>query len=896
MLVGDADLEDPQLTETLGFLRSTAAALSPGGVTSKLVLPDSQILYTTVSAPGPDDAARRDQIAEALTGRTPYAVADLVFDWRAEGELAQVAVVTKLTLAEAEAFAEEHGFNPLCFVAIPEEASFGGEPFFGQTTRADEHMPSGAALERDDSPVRIIGRIELPRGPVAAEPDAAAHAAPVEAPPADMAEPDEMTDEPAEAGKALPVGLPEARESPEPHVVAADLPAAAPADEPVALPGADTALTLPDAPAAEPSVDASSLGEDVAEPTAAEEPAGGFASRRGRTAPPQPEHEAPAAATLANVTARIALENTGPAKPARLGPATELHGVTDPVVPVPRASAPAVPADAIAARQAGRRGRTAPAGPHAPHRALLSPESAAEPPPPPLRRRPKSAAEISEEMTVFGARRPNEVGGKPRHMGLALFGGLAVVMAAVALWSLWSGDEPATLPQGDALSTTAPADQPTAETGAAGAPTADDTVIQPEPDTAPASGEPSAPAETAAEPATPAQSADTGPSEAGAASSVPAAVPTAVDQADPIVAQSLPDASAAAQVANEDAMPAAARTGALPEDGTLLHDLTPLAPAEPVPYGSLVRFDAQGFVIATPEGVITPGGFRLVAGKPPLRPAERPEAVAAAAAATPAAATPGPSDAVAPAAAPGATSGSEPAPVWADPKLRGKRPQPRPADLAVPADQGAAEPATEPSTIAVQTAGDGPRPKARPGAIVAAAATQAEEAAAPVAGGSQYAVASSRRPASRPSDLSVAVENAIAAAVAEPLPEPAVSAPSAKPEAAAAPEPAPEPAPTQTAEIDEPEPTSAAPNIPTQASVAKQATFANAIDLGKVNLIGIYGSQSNRRALIRTGNGRFVKVKVGDRFDGGKVAAIGDGQLTYVKNGKTIVLKMVKAG
>lgn len=165
-------------------------------------------------------------------------------------------MVTKLTLAEAEAFAEEHGFNPLCFVAIPEEASFGGEPFFGQTTRADEHMPSGAALERDDSPVRIIGRIELPRGPVAAEPDAAAHAAPVEAPPADMAEPDEMTDEPAEPGKALPVGLPEARESPEPHVVAADLPAAAPADEPVALPGADTALTLPDAPAAEPSVGA----------------------------------------------------------------------------------------------------------------------------------------------------------------------------------------------------------------------------------------------------------------------------------------------------------------------------------------------------------------------------------------------------------------------------------------------------------------------------------------------------------------------------------------------------------------------------------------------------------------------------------------------------------------
>ncbi|MGB5870741.1 MAG: hypothetical protein WBH04_11120 [Albidovulum sp.] len=83
------------------------------------------------------------------------------------------------------------------------------------------------------------------------------------------------------------------------------------------------------------------------------------------------------------------------------------------------------------------------------------------------------------------------------------------------------------------------------------------------------------------------------------------------------------------------------------------------------------------------------------------------------------------------------------------------------------------------------------------------------------------------------------------------------------------------------------------PNIPTTRTVTKNATIANAIDLGKINLIGIYGASSSRRALVRMPNGRYVKVKLGDRLDGGKVAAIGDNQLSYVKNGKTFVLKLL---
>ncbi|MEO8531063.1 MAG: hypothetical protein ABI459_07555, partial [Deltaproteobacteria bacterium] len=85
-----------------------------------------------------------------------------------------------------------------------------------------------------------------------------------------------------------------------------------------------------------------------------------------------------------------------------------------------------------------------------------------------------------------------------------------------------------------------------------------------------------------------------------------------------------------------------------------------------------------------------------------------------------------------------------------------------------------------------------------------------------------------------------------------------------------------------------------APSIPTTASVAKQATVKNAIDLGSVALIGVYGSQSQRRALVRLPNGKYSRVKVGDKLDGGKVVAISESQLQYQKRSKTITLAMPK--
>jgi hypothetical protein len=86
------------------------------------------------------------------------------------------------------------------------------------------------------------------------------------------------------------------------------------------------------------------------------------------------------------------------------------------------------------------------------------------------------------------------------------------------------------------------------------------------------------------------------------------------------------------------------------------------------------------------------------------------------------------------------------------------------------------------------------------------------------------------------------------------------------------------------------------PSIPTTASVARQATVDNAINLKKTSLIGVYGTSSNRRALVRLPSGRYKKVQVGDRIDGGKVAAIGEDELRYVKSGRNLVLKMPKDG
>jgi type IV pilus biogenesis protein PilP len=151
----------------------------------------------------------------------------------------------------------------------------------------------------------------------------------------------------------------------------------------------------------------------------------------------------------------------------------------------------------------------------------------------------------------------------------------------------------------------------------------------------------------------------------------------------------------------------------------------------------------------------------------------------------------------------------------------------------------------------------------------------------PVITGTKLAVARSRVPSSRPSNIASLADRANKQTEARS----AALIPASV---------APNKAPTEEETADEPELASVAPRIPSSASVTRQATVTKAIKLNKVNLIGVFGTPSQRRALVRLPNGKFVKLKVGDRVDGGKVAAIGTAELRYVKSGRNVVLTMPK--
>ena len=157
-MVGQVALDAPDLAEALSYLRSTALGLSPKGLTTKLIIPNSQILYTQVRAPAPDMTRRRKQVARALEGMTPYPVAELAYDFWGNGPDLQVAVIARETLAEAEAFATAHRFNPVSFVAVPDTAAFQGEPWFGATQLSVSLLAEGEKVDRDQDPVVILSR------------------------------------------------------------------------------------------------------------------------------------------------------------------------------------------------------------------------------------------------------------------------------------------------------------------------------------------------------------------------------------------------------------------------------------------------------------------------------------------------------------------------------------------------------------------------------------------------------------------------------------------------------------------------------------------------------------------------------------------------------------------
>lgn len=768
-LVGQVALDVPDLSAALADLRDRARLIDPGGLSCKLIIPNDQIRYMQIDTGTAEGETRLRLVREALAGATPYAVDDLAFDISTESAVTHVAAVARDTLAEAETFAVDHGFQPVSFVAIPGDQSFLGEPFFGVTKAAGDRK-----IDPDGIAVVVTGEVSQP-----------------------------------EREDIAPV----------PSSTASGSLSTAQDDTAAALHKPDAPAQPAAKPEASPSAPATAAG-----PTAA-----GFISRRGKST----EDEATTVTPLA-----------GQRRP-------EAAAIARPVTPPPAASA----ASGVSASAASTKTQmqSALAG-------LL--QRRASNPAPQTDRDASTQRPDAHRLNRFGGDRSDAARrGKPRFLGLILTLVLLLLLAGVAAWAtLYTGgglfhgtpktDAPAPSEQAPA-SAPAETELPLLLTPPASAPRNSTLSSAPEAGENDLSATDSAVLD-ALPPAGTAETADSDPELAGEPE--PDAPLSDMPEADPetfYAATGLwPTAPQAPEtpsiiglddlyVASIDRTDLSQDAVALPSAGTFATDQGLNAVTSPAAAGGRFALDARGLVTATPEGSESPDGIVVTLGRPPVVPPALPARLTTQAEAT------AERDAL-------------------REYLTGRRPRPRPTDLI---EQ------TERAQLGGRSRSElgGFRPRLRPKSIVSAAAAARAAPVAPpependVSSATAQAVAVAIAPRSRPENLSTQPRRSASASLGIPS---TATTPAA--------------------------PATVAPPIPSSASVARQATVDNALNLRNLNLIGVYGSASNRRALIRLPSGRYKKVKVGDSIDGGKVVAIGDSELRYSKNGRNLTLKLPK--
>ncbi len=916
--VGDVAFDAPDLPGAMTALQERASNL-PGDATCKLVIPDDQIKYLSLETSGdPDEAVRG-----ALEGATPYAVDDLEYDWTAEGGTIRVAAVAIETLGEAEDFAVQHGFKPVSFAAMPADGAFGGEPFFGATRWAADNLPKGTKIERDTVPTRITGDAEMPGSDtpegdaeeIDAEDDdapvaAAAAKAVAEAGPAPRKQAPAKTDQGDPSKEAPATAAPRPATAPvsaKPKTLSAtpaDVPSAPPATSPAAAPS----TVAPAAPAAFTSIRASRTLEVPAKSS-------GNSLARSSDQPPL-------------VSGEERLSRLGGADPAAKSGDASAQNDAAPSLPSPASDGvtdPALMAELAASLRPdpeARLDRDAQADPTDPAAPEMPPATGAALPGLFGSRAPKEAApakpkgapsrnrhDEKQRMTVFGARQ-NDVRGKPRFLGLILTAILLLFLVGVAAWaSVFLDDGLARLFRG---SESRQADVPAASE------IENDPITQESNEAAPAliAPLPSGDAEDSDEPRIAALPEDNSPRPEVAAlpdnpmplspnEALTRYAATGIWQMAPAPPET-PGAGAPITDLYEVSLDPGIDLGlpaTLPRRTPDARDTAPEKPSDPPPAGVRFDFDDRGFVRATPDGAMTPEGVRVFAGRPSLTPpAEMPQTV--------------PVVAEIPVleAEEGIAAETETIIFTGDPALAAIRPRARPESAL------AGETGTEEESDAGQLPD-------LPGTRVTEADTDTGLADTDTGLASNPSLAA-LRPQPRPQDMTAAAATlqTASAASTEPLVDGAalnraIAAASAEPEASSDAEELAEAAfenatpqavtasltplhrpgdfetivkRTQTEAAAQPVPQAERMQVslPSSATVASQATEKDVLNLRDVNLIGVYGSASNRRALVRLSNGRYAKVRVGDRLDGGQVAAIGEGELRYIKRGRNVVLKM----
>lgn len=768
-LVGETAIDVPDLPAALAKLRADAALLDPSDMRCKLLIPDAQIKYVTLETAQTD----LQDVMSALEGATPYGVEELVVDFDRNGGRTFIAAVARETLAEAEGFATEHGFNPVAFAAVPDPMTFKSEVFFGPTDAGK----SGPPITRDAAPVVQTGIAVIP---------------------ADPAEPPVFTPRPRMA-----------------------------APESVVPPTPPTPETAPPKPETPPQ-------DEVL-----------FTPRTAAVIAPVMTGDAPV----------IAVQTPSADVPA--------PAVTP---PAPAMNAPPLKADDLAEQ-----------GGFSTRRKVDAPQPPATPEPPVDK--PAKLTRKQKKAAAFATKQAQPVRGKPRFMGLILTAILIAFMALVALWASTLSEEDIAnwfgFGAGGILET---AEIPPPEIMPA-TPVIQEAPVVVATETAPL---PQLREDATGEVLSPAQ-----------AARIYAA--TGVWQRAPRLPLEPRTEEFAATFPTLSAMSVSLELPALPQIAGLSPDLNIVTPSNPMALGTDFDRDENGLVRATPEGALTPQGVLVFAGPPPSKPPFRQvapvEIAAEIALETAAPDTPDgvivisgrpskipplrPIYAALPAPdttdAPDATAGAV-ALAGLRPSLRPQELAPPQEDVAPPADLALASkrPQTRPAGLAPVVAAT-PAPQSPDLAEVMAAISEAVPRSTFVNTTAQ-AVAASSRPDTRPRNFARVVARA-RDLQAQQTARAATAATAAQPAAAVSNAPA-----------------RASGN--TTASVAQAATLSNAIRLRDVNLIGVYGQPNNRRALVRLGNGRYVKVEIGSTLDGGQVTAIGDSALNYVKRGRTIALQL----
>ncbi|MGR3465490.1 hypothetical protein [Limimaricola sp.] len=804
-------------------------------------------------------------------------------------------------------------------------------PEAGDASLRPEAGDTSLPPEAGDTPVPPEATDALPGAPVEPVPPRP------EQPPLDAADtaPREETDVPSEARAPLPLGpvqedaddagdVPDAAmaEPPQPEPVP-DAPAPTPASDRAAAPQGmdeddDLLAITPVSRTPEPQPQAAPPVVPEARGPAGDDPAQGDDAHDNDAqddeildAPPMPPRPvAPPAATPLPPRGEAPAEDT-PSAPEPDGPARRIMPPAMPRPGAPPAAMPAVPEKDDPA-EVGRDAETAALAAGA---ALVSPAADAQaaatgrPERAPLRANDRASER--ERMTVFGARSTEP---ERRPGRVVLIAALVAVAMLALLASLWMGG--ADEPQAGLLRDAAPELTAASEDSAA---PATPQAIEPEPVAA-------APVDAAPEPE-PQPDYDNYPApDPGPAAAVSPAEAERIYAATGVWLRSprlplTPRAEPFGTPLSVALEPVSAEAG-----GTRLAAAAPdgglPVQADPPPAGSVFARDARGFIAATAEGTVTPQGLVIYEGRPDLVPPTRPGTVAPAPE-EPASAETDPDDAPDAAtsgdpvtifvpAAGGETSETQPA---GPPVVPPTRPEPTETETDEQADEQAnAAGAVTPGGVALDAlrptrrpedaapeplaAYEGPRPPLRPEGLVPDAEPQLAEAADAQAAALAQAVGAA--PDAPPVRANVA--DALASLMAD-APDPLANAtPQAVPTArrpdqrprnfdrvvarSRATAPTGGSAPRQVANA------TVAPDGPVPGSVARASTSNNAIDLRDINLIGVYGKPGARRALIRMQNGRYLRVGIGDSLDGGRVTAIGDDVLNYVRRGRTQVLKI----